>query len=322
MCSRPKAYVTRADYPSEGIDLLRSECDVTMWSDKSPVPRKELFRSIAGQNALFCALNDKIDKELLDAAGPQLKVIATMSVGYDHIDLEECKKRGIRIGYTPTVLTDATAELTIALLLATSRLLFEANKQVYNGGWKSWAPTWMCGHSLKGKNIGIFGYGRIGHEIAKRLVPFKPNCIIYTSRLPKPHAEAMGLIKAEFEDLLKESDIIIVSCALTPETKCIFNEEAFAKMKTSAIFINTARGGIVDQTALVEALKNRCIGAAGLDVMTPEPVPKDDPLLKLDNVVLLPHIGSADIETRREMSIQTATNIINALKGVDLVNEV
>lgn len=319
---RPKAYVTRPDYAPVGIDLLKSECDISMWNATTPVPRHELLKNIVGKNALFCALTDKVDKEILDAAGPELKVVATISVGFEHIDVAECKKRGIRVGYTPDVLTDATAELTVALLLATSRRLFEANKQVYNGGWKSWAPSWMCGPGLKDKTLGLFGFGRIGNEIAKRLIPFKPNRLIYTNRSRKTEAEALGFTKVDFDVLLKESDFIVVCCALVPETAGVFNKNAFGKMKSTAIFINTSRGAVVDQDALVEALEKKQIYAAGLDVTTPEPLPLDHSLLKLDNVVILPHIGSADINTRIEMSRITACNIISALKGEKMLAEV
>lgn len=287
------------------------------------MPREELLREIKGKDALYCALTDKIDVEVLNAAGPQLKCVSTISVGFEHIDVQECKKRGIRVGYTPDVLTDATAELTVALLLATNRRLFEANKDVYNGGWKSWSPMWMCGHGLKNSRVGFFGFGRIGQEIAARILPFKPSLITYTTRSAKPEEAAKVNAKhVDFSEMINLSDFIIVCCALTPATKEIFNAEAFNKMKSNCIFINTARGGVVDQKALYDALKSKKILAAGLDVTTPEPLPLDDPLLKLDNIVVLPHIGSADIETRKEMSRITARNILAALKGSEMESEV
>lgn len=287
------------------------------------MPREELLREIKGKDALYCALTDKIDVEVLNAAGPQLKCVSTISVGFEHIDVQECKKRGIRVGYTPDVLTDATAELTVALLLATNRRLFEANKDVYNGGWKSWSPMWMCGHGLKNSRVGFFGFGRIGQEIAARILPFKPSLITYTTRSAKPEEAAKVNAKhVDFSEMINLSDFIIVCCALTPATKEIFNAEAFNKMKSNCIFINTARGGVVDQKALYDALKSKKILAAGLDVTTPEPLPLDDPLLKLDNIVVLPHIGSADIETRKEMSRITARNILAALKGCEMESEV
>ncbi|EDW84024.2 uncharacterized protein Dwil_GK13923 [Drosophila willistoni] len=321
--SKSSVYVTRPDVDASGLDLLRKSCDVSTWREALPVPREELLRQVVGKDALYCALTDKIDAAVLDAAGPQLKCVSTISVGYEHIDVAECKKRGIRVGFTPDVLTDATAELTVALLLATNRRLLEANKEVYNGGWKSWSPMWMCGQGLKGSRVGLLGFGRIGQEIAARVFAFKPSQITYTTRTARPQeASKINAIHVDFEEMLRESDFIIVCCALTPETKEIFGTEAFAKMKPNCIFINTARGGVVDQKALYDALRTKRIQAAGLDVTTPEPLPLADPLLQLDNVVILPHIGSADIETRKEMSRITARNILAALAGEKMEAEV
>lgn len=258
-------------------------------------------------------LTDKIDAEVLENA-PKLKVIATMSVGYDHLVLDEIKKRNIKIGYTPDILTDATAELTVALLLATSRRLLEANKEARTGGWKAWSPFWMCGPGLSGSTVGIVGFGRIGQEVAKRLKPFNVKKFLYYSRSEKSQNE-VGAQRVNFDDLLRDSDFVIATCALTPETKGIFNKDAFEKMKTTAVFINTSRGAIVDQNALIEALKLKKIWAAGLDVTTPEPLPLGSELFQLENCVILPHIGSAAIETRKEMAVLTARNILAALKG-------
>lgn len=321
--SKKSVYVTRPDVAAIGLDILKKDFDVSVWYKCEPVPREELLKQIPGKSALFCALTEKIDNEVITRAGPQLECIATISVGYEHIDLETCKKLGIRVGYTPDVLTDATAELTMALLLATSRRLFEANKDVYSGGWKPWSPNYMCGQGLKGCQVGLFGFGRIGREIASRLLPFKPKKITYTARNQQPEvAKKLMASYAPFEEMVSESDVIIVCCALTPSTKEVFDKSAFRNMKRNCVFINTARGGIVDQNALYEALKEKRIMAAGLDVTTPEPLPLDDPLLKLDNVVILPHIGSADIDTRIQMSHITALNILAALNGEKMVAEV
>lgn len=292
-----------------------------MWHSNEPVPREELLKKVQGKDAIFCALTDIIDVELLEHAGPNLKVIATVSVGYDHIDVAECKKRGIKIGYTPDVLTDATAELTIGLLLSTSRRLIEANKEVYNGGWSTWSPFWMCGNGLKNSVVGIFGFGRIGQEVAKRISPFKPKQIIYFGRSERLEAKEMNAKRVDINEFLSTGDFIIVTCSLTPETKEFFNEEVFSKMKPNAIFINTSRGGVVNQTALYNALKRGTIKAAGLDVTTPEPIALDHPLLTLSNCVILPHIGSADIDTRVEMSRITACNILSGLKGIKMISE-
>ncbi|XP_053693755.1 glyoxylate reductase/hydroxypyruvate reductase isoform X2 [Sabethes cyaneus] len=320
---KPRVYVTRNDYPRIGLDLLKEECDLSIWDEGYPVPRDEFLKNVAGKDAIFCSLNDRIDKELLDQAGPSLKIVSTISVGFDHIDVKQCRERGIRIGYTPDVLTDATAELTVALLLATTRRLFEANKEVHNGGWKSWSPTWMCGSSIKNSVVGIFGFGRIGQEVAKRLIPFKPLQIQFTSRTDKCiTADELGVSQVSFDELIETSDFIIICCSYNTQTANLFNDSVFSRMKPSTILVNTSRGGIVEQHDLIHALKAGKIRAAGLDVTTPEPLPLDSPLLQMNNVVVLPHIASADVETRTEMSRITACNILAGLKGVKMISEV
>ncbi|EFA07810.1 C-terminal-binding protein-like Protein [Tribolium castaneum] len=311
--TRPSVYITRK-INEEALKLLSATCDITSWPGPDPVPRSELLKNIPGKDALFCMLTDKIDKEVLEKAD-KLKVISTMSVGYDHLEIPEIKKRQIKIGYTPDILTDATAELTVALLLATSRRLLEANAEARTGGWKAWAPFWMCGPGLGGATVGIVGFGRIGQEVAKRLKPFNTRQILYHSRSAKKEAEEIGARKVTLDELLTQSDFVVVCCALTPETKGMFNEGAFKKMKKSAVFVNTSRGAVVDQDALVRALQSGEIWGAGLDVMTPEPLPLDDPLFGLKNCVILPHIGSACIETRNQMAVLTANNILEALRG-------
>ncbi|XP_028029268.1 glyoxylate reductase/hydroxypyruvate reductase [Bombyx mandarina] len=318
---RYQIYVTRSDMPESGVQLLKDQCDVNLWNQPSPVPRAELLKEVAGVNGIYCSLTDKIDTELLDAAGPSLKVVATISVGHDHIDVAECKKRGVRIGYTPDVLTDATAELTLALLLATSRRVPEAIYEAKTGGWVSWAPTWMTGPGLAGATVGIVGFGRIGQAVARRVKAFNTERIIYFNRSHRPEEKETGAVKVSFDELLTQSNFVICCAALVPETKEIFNKEAFEKMKNTAIFVNTSRGGTVDQDALIEALKTNKIRAAGLDVTSPEPLPLDNPLFKLSNCVVLPHIGSATIEARNTMSELTARNILAALHGTDMPAE-
>ncbi|XP_076749834.1 glyoxylate reductase/hydroxypyruvate reductase-like isoform X2 [Xylocopa sonorina] len=313
--SRPKVLITRPDIPAAGLNLLKEQCDIILWEKPEPIPRSALLSKIKNVDAVYCLLTDKIDEEVLNAAGSQLKVVASMSVGVDHLDLQALKRRNIKVGYTPGILTNATAELTVALLLATSRRLIEANRAIYKGEWKAWSPTWMCGPGLSGSTIGIVGLGRIGTQVAKCLKSFNTAKILYTSRSVKQEASEFGGERVEFNVLLQESDFIIVTTALTQETKQMFNQDAFKQMKRSAIFINISRGEVVDQPALIEALKTGTIKAAGLDVMTPEPIPLDSELLKLDNCVILPHIGSAAIETREQMSIITAKNIMAVLKG-------
>ncbi|XP_035222801.1 glyoxylate reductase/hydroxypyruvate reductase-like isoform X1 [Stegodyphus dumicola] len=321
MSSMPKVFITRSDIPEDAITLLQSKCEVEIWQKPSPIPRDELLKRIKGKNGIYCLLTEKINTEVLDAAGPTLKAIGTMSVGYDHIDLEECKRRGVHVGNTPDVLTDATAELTIALLLATSRRLMEATKEITNGGWANcaWGPLWMCGTSLAGSTVGIIGLGRIGFGVAERLKAFKVKNILYTGNRAK--IEAMEKLNAKFvpvDELLKQSDFVIACCALTPKTRGLLDIEAFKKMKRTAIFINTSRGALVNQEDLYEALTTGIIKAAGLDVMDPEPLPTDHKLTKLNNCVLLPHIGSATVETRTTMAVLTAKNILAGLEGKPL----
>ncbi|CAH1155925.1 unnamed protein product [Phaedon cochleariae] len=319
--SKPSVYITRT-VNEAALDLLRQHCEVTSWAGPGPVPRDELLRNIENKAALFCMLTDKIDSTILDKAGNTLKVIATMSVGYDHLDVKEIIKRGIKMAYTPDTLTEATAELAVALLLATSRRLLEANEEARTGGWKAWSPFWMCGPGLRGSTVGIVGFGRIGQEIARKLKSFNPKRIIYYNRSEKSKAaREIGANRVDFDSLLAESDFISVSAALTPETERMFGEEAFRKMKPNAVFVNTSRGGLVDQDALFRALENKTIWGAGLDVMTPEPLPLDHPLFKLKNCVIIPHIGSATIETRNEMGLLCAQNIIAALKGQNMPSE-
>lgn len=241
-----------------------------------------------------------------------------MSVGFDHIDVPSVKAAGVKVGNTPGVLTDATADITVGLLLAASRRFFESHQELLNGGWAAcaWGPTWMCGQGIADSTVGIFGMGRIGQAILERLVPFKPSRFLYSGRSKKD-----GVTQAEFVDfdtLVRESDFIIVSCALNEDTKEIFNARAFNLMKPNAVFVNTSRGGTVNQEDLIAALKANKIFAAGLDVMTPEPLPTDHELIKLKNCVVIPHIGSATIQSRTKMATLTSENILAALAGTPM----
>ncbi|XP_073405765.1 glyoxylate reductase/hydroxypyruvate reductase-like [Dendrobates tinctorius] len=320
----PKVYVTRR-IPPDGIKILRQSgcCDIEQWDSDDPVPRSELLKKVVGIQGLYCLLTEKIDKELLDAAGPSLKVVSTMSVGYDHLSLEEIKKRGIRVGFTPDVLTEAVAELTVALLLATSRRLIEAVDEARSGGWGTWKPLWMCGSGLSDRTVGILGLGRIGEAIVHRLKPFGVSKFLYYDIAPRH--ELAQKISAEYVSLVelaKKSDFLLVCCALTPETQGICNKQLFSNMKSSAIFINTSRGAVVNQEDLYQALVSKEIAAAGLDVTVPEPLPTDHPLFKLKNCVILPHIASATVETRNAMAALAANNLLAGLKGGSMPKEV
>ncbi|XP_021922275.1 glyoxylate reductase/hydroxypyruvate reductase-like isoform X2 [Zootermopsis nevadensis] len=238
-----------------------------------------------------------------------------MSAGYDHIDVEELKARGIKFGNTPYVLSAAVAEVAVLLCLATARRLHEGRLKIETNNWESYRPQWLMGQDIQGSTVGIVGFGGIGQAIAKRLIPFEVKQIIYSGHSPKPQAKEFGAVFVSFDELLRHSDFVIIVCPLNEETKGMFNEEAFNKMKPNAILVNVARGGIVDQPALYEALKQGKIFGAGLDVMIPEPLPTDSPLLSLPNCVLLPHVGSATVKTRTAMAVLAAENIIAALEG-------
>jgi len=320
MSMRPKVLVTRNDIPPSALQILSEKCELEIVPNDRPIERHQLLEKISGKNGLFCMITDKIDKEVLDCAGPQFKVIGTMSVGYDHLDMKEIKERDISVGYTPNVLSSATAELTVALTLATTRRLFEAHEEIFNGGWAKcgWSPLWMCGSGLIGATVGIVGLGRIGLAVAKRLQPFEVSKILYTGRAAKKDGSDIGAEFVTLDQLLQQSDIVIITCSLNDETRNLFNSTTFAAMKSNSVLINISRGAIVDQEALVTALKTGQIAAAGLDVMTPEPLPADHELTKLKNCVLIPHIGSATIQTRTTMATMTARNIISALEGSEM----
>jgi len=315
--SRPRVLVTRPDIPAEALQMLRETCEVTVWPESRPVDRAFLLAHAPGVDALFVMVTERVDEELLDACGPSLKVIGTMSVGHDHITMEAVKSRGIKVGFTPDVLTDATAELVVALLLMTARRLVEARAQITDGGWAgcAWSPLWMCGQGLAGSTVGIVGLGRIGQGVAARLRPFNVAELLYTGRTEKPEAAALGVRYVSFDELLARSDFVIVTCALNDATRGLFDAAAFAKMKRNAIFVNASRGGTVDQSALAAALREGRIQAAGLDVMTPEPLPVDHELTALPNCTLTPHVGSATVKSRTDMATLTARNILAALRG-------
>ncbi|KAK3577246.1 hypothetical protein CHS0354_030528 [Potamilus streckersoni] len=283
------------------------------------MPRDEILQAVRGAEGLLVFPHDRINGELLDAAGPQLKVISTMSVGVDHIDLEECAKRGVQIGYTPGTASDSVAEFNVALALAVCRRIKEGIDAVMNGGWGRWENAlYLSGIEIKESVIGIAGFGRIGFATAKRLKAFEPSKILYWDVGPLEYAKEIGAEFASFEELLQNSDILIVCVSLTDGTRGLFNTEVFKKMKRSAIFINTSRGAVVSQDDLYTALTTGQIRAAGLDVTTPEPLPRDSPLLSLPNCTISPHIASVSVNTRYAMAELTARNIIAGLKGEKL----
>ena len=291
-----------------------------------PLPYDKLLEYVqqdGGASALLCLLSDKIDKSLIQASQGNLKVIATMSVGVSHIDLDYVKQNQIKIGYTPNVLTDSTADLVLALTLSVARRLPEAANAVRTGEWNTWKPFWMTGKDIGTSTIGIIGMGRIGEAITKRFKGFGCKNILYTGRSGAKPAidQELGTTYCDMPTLLKSSDIIITICALTNETKGLINYEALHLMKSDAIFINASRGEVVNQNDLIKILQERPNFRVGLDVTTPEPLPLDSPLLTLKNCLILPHIGSASEGCRMKMAEMTIDNIINGLDNTPMPAE-
>ncbi len=310
----PKVFVTRK-IPQTGLDILLNQkgLEVEIWPEPLPPPREVLLQKVRGVDALYCLLTEKIDDALLNAAGPNLKVVSQMAVGVDNIDLAACTRRGIPVGNTPGVLTEATADLTLALMLATARQLLPAAAGVRAGEWGTWDPLGYLGPELFGSTVGIVGLGRIGLAVARRLQGFNAR-LLYNNRSPSPYAKEVGARFVELDVLLAESDFISLHCPLTPETRHLINADNLRKMKSDAILINTARGDVVDQAALTEALQQGVIAAAGLDVTSPEPILLNDPLLTLPNALVLPHIGSASIAARQKMATMAAENLLAGLR--------
>lgn len=312
----PRVYVTRK-IPPTGLDLLRQSCDVYVWDGELPTPRDVLLEEAAQADAILTMLSDRIDAALLDAA-PNLKVVSNYAVGFDNIDVAGATERGIAVGNTPGVLTDATADHAFALMLAAARRLGEAERYVHQGEWKTWHPTKLLGQDVFGATLGVVGFGRIGQAMARRATGFNMRILYTGGSSAGAVAAELGAEAVELETLLRESDFISLHVPLTPDTKGLLGADAFRVMKETAILVNTARGGVVDSAALVTALQEGQIAYAALDVTDPEPIPMDDPLLTLDNCLIVPHLGSATTTTRDRMGVIAAENILAGLKGETL----
>ncbi len=303
------------------MNLLATIATVEVWDQEYPVPRDILLEKAKRSDGLYVMLSDRIDREIIDAA-PHLKVISTLAVGYDNIDLEACKEKGIVVTNTPDVLTDATADLTFGLLMAAGRRFIEANRVLMNGEWKTWSPYFMAGQRIHGATIGIIGMGRIGEAVAKRAAGFDMR-ILYHNRSRRVEAEqTYGATYCSLPDLLCESDYVVLLTPLTEATKGLMGAEEFAMMKSTAVFINASRGATVDEEALYQALKQGTIWAAGLDVFGQEPIRTNHPLLSLPNVVALPHIGSATYETRDRMAMLVSENLVAVLSKGEAITPV
>lgn len=307
--SRPRVFVTRR-LPGDALGRLRAVAEVEVWPDDLPPPREALLAGVREADGLICLLTDRIDAEVLDAA-PRLRVISTMAVGYDHIDIAAATARGIPVGNTPGVLTETTADLAWALLLATARRVVEGDRFVREGRWRTWDPNLLLGYDVHGATLGVVGMGAIGQAVARRAAGFGMR-VLYTRR---SGTNATIGERVTLEKLLRESDFVSLHVPLTDETQHLIGERELRLMKPTAILINTARGPVVDQRALARALREGVIAGAGVDVTEVEPIPPDDPLLSAPNVVILPHIGSASYATRARMADMAVENCIAGLEG-------
>jgi glyoxylate reductase len=313
--TKPKVFVTRI-IPDAGIDMVLDYCDAAVWQEELPPPRSELISNVKGIDGLLCLLTDQIDAELMEAAGSGLKVISNHAVGFDNVDVAEATRRRIPVGNTPGVLTDTTADFAFALLMAAARRVVEADRYTRAGRWKTWGPKVLLGQDVSGATLGIIGFGRIGKGMAKRAAGFDMRVLFYDPFCSDdPYAQEIGAKSVDLETVLSQADFISVHTPLLDDTHHLINDEAFDRMKQTAILINTSRGPVVDPDALYRALTGGSIAAAALDVTDPEPIPKDSPLLTLENLIIAPHIASGSVATRDKMATMAAANLIAGLKG-------
>lgn len=317
----PRVFVTRA-IPEAGLLPLRSACDLDIWPEPLPPSPEDLTHAVRGVDGLLCMVTDRVDAALMDAAGGSLKVISQMAVGVDNIDLQAAEERGIVVGHTPDVLTEATADLAFALLLAAARRLVEGVEYVRAGRWQTWGPQTLLGAELTGATLGIIGLGRIGRAVARRARGFNMRVLAHSPHSALYAANELNVTLTSLDALLREADFVTLHVPLNERTRHLIDAAALAKMKPTAILINTARGPVVDQAALYDALRDGVIGGAGLDVTDPEPISRNDPLLTLPNAIVLPHIGSATVHTRDRMAQIAAHNLLAGLRGEALPHPV
>ncbi|MBG9784742.1 2-hydroxyacid dehydrogenase [Shouchella lehensis] len=311
---RQKILITRRP-PTYLLEQLSAKFDVETWDfEDQPIPRDVLLQKIDNIEGLLCLLTDTIDNDLFKKSH-HLKVVSNLAVGHDNIDVKNAQLRGIQVTNTPGILTETTADLTFALMLTTARRIIEASNELRTGKWKTWSPFMLAGRDVHSSTLGIIGMGEIGLAVAKRAKGFGMK-ILYYNRTRKKHLEEEhGMIYTNLDELLQTSDVVSILTPLTPETKNMITLNELKMMKKTSILINTSRGGIVNESDLVAALKSDMIFGAGLDVYEQEPIPLDHPLLSLPTVVALPHIGSASVQTRMKMWELAALNLTTALEG-------
>jgi lactate dehydrogenase-like 2-hydroxyacid dehydrogenase len=310
--------VTRV-IPDEGLAAVKAACEMDLWTDDLPPPRDELLRRIAGCDGVLTLLTDRVDDGFLDAAGPGLKVVSNYAVGFDNSDVAACARRGVAVGNTPGVLTETTADLAFALLMAAARRLPEGDRYVRAGRWKTWGPLLLLGPDVHGATIGIVGFGRIGQAVARRAQGFGMEVLYHDlQRLPDDVTGPLGATYLPLEELLPRSDYVSIHVNLSEETRGLINATTLASMKPTAVLVNTSRGPVIDHRALADALRDGVIAAAALDVTDPEPIPMDDPLVGLDNCLIVPHIASASRATRGKMAEMAAANLLAGVRGEPL----
>lgn len=315
MNPRFRVYVTRR-IPEAGLGMVGEKCDVRVWEETLPPPKEVILEEVAACDGLLCLLSDDIDGEVMDAG--DLRVISQFAVGVDNIDLKAATERGIPVGHTPGVLTDATADLTFTLLMAAARRIPEGIQKVKAGEWRTWEPLGLLGADVWGATLGVIGLGRIGTAVARRARGFEMR-VVYNDPHRKPELEEeLGLVYASLDSLLGQADFVTVHTPLVPETHRLIDEAALRRMKPTAILINAARGEIVDTEALVRGLEEGWIARAALDVTDPEPLPADHPLLHMPNCIVVPHIGSATVTARNRMAEMAAENLLAGLQGEPL----
>ncbi|MGE3804377.1 MAG: 2-hydroxyacid dehydrogenase [Gemmataceae bacterium] len=315
--AKPKVFVTRI-IPDAGLEQIKAGCDAEIWTEPLPPPYDLIRSKIKDCDGLVSLLTDKIDPALLDAA-PKLKVVSNFAVGFNNIDIPAATERGICVGNTPGVLTDATADMAFCLLIGAARHLAAGHAYSLSGKWKTWEPLGHLGQDLAGKTLGVVGMGRIGYAMARRCrLGWDMNILYYDLYKSDKAEQDLQAKQVDVDTLLRESDFVSVHTDLNDKTRGMFNAAAFKKMKKTAVFVNSARGPLVNQKDLHDALKNGDIFAAGLDVTDPEPPDPSDPLLKLPNVIVAPHIASATVGTRNAMADICARNLLAGLKGEKL----
>jgi glyoxylate reductase len=317
-----RVFVTRT-IPKAGLDIVHAAAEAEVWPDELPPPRDALLEKVRGVDGLLSLLTDRVDDELLDAAGPQLRVVSNFAVGYDNIDVPACTRRGVAVGNTPGVLTETTADLAFALLMAVARRLPEARDYVRDDRWRTWGPMLLLGKDLHGATLGLVGFGRIGREMARRATGFGMRTLYYSRSRAEPDVQRqLQASHVPLDTLLAESDFVSLHTVLSPETRHLIDAAALARMKPGAILINTSRGPVVDQDALAEALRSGHLFGAGLDVTDPEPLRADHELVRLPNCLVVPHIASASERTRDRMAQKAARNLVAGIRGEALPDAV